>query len=85
MVRDFGPGLTVDELIGMPAWHIDKLKLPPGEVFKAASLAARIMVEEDLESHVLVELWEDGHSTWDSNHKGNPVVVTPTGLLIRTQ
>lgn len=85
MVRDFGPGLTVDELIGMPAWHLDRLDLPPGEIFVTVSQGARVMVAAGLESCVLMELWEDGHTVWHDIKNHEPTVVTPGGQLIRTQ
>lgn len=85
MVRDFGAGLTVDELIGMPACHILNLELPPGETFRIASRAAGVMVAVDLDSYLLAELWEDGHTVWHNINQNKPVVVTPTGQLIRTR
>ena len=85
MVRDFGSGLTVDELIGMPAWHLDRLDLPPGVTFITVSDAARVMVEAGLESCVLAELWEDGHTVWHSIETHEPAMVTPSGQLIRTK
>ena len=84
MVRDFGPGLTVDELIGMTAWHIDALDLPGGQSFTYAKKGARVVVEAGLDSFILAEIWEDGHTVWNSIKKENPAVVTPTGQLIRT-
>ena len=84
MMRDFGPGLTVDELIGMTAWHIDALELPKGLSFQFAQKGARVMVEAEMESFILAEIWEDGHTVWNSLKKENPAVVTPTGQLIRT-
>lgn len=83
MVRDFGPGLTVDELIGMPAWHLDRLDLPPGEIFTTVSDAARVMVEAGLESFVLAELWEDSHTVWQGIEDHEPAIVTPGGQLVR--
>lgn len=84
-MRDFGPGLTVDELIGMPAWHLDRLDLPPGEIFVTVSDAASVMVEAGLESCVLMELWEDGHTVWHSIENNEPTIVTPGGQLIRAK
>ena len=85
MVRDFGPGLSVDELIGMPAWHIDNLELPPGEVFETAQRAAELLVQNNLESTILAELWEDGHTVWQDLQNSRPVVVTSTGQVIRSR
>ena len=85
MYRDFGPGLTVDELIGMPAFHIYNLNLPPGDIFQKIKEAARKMILEDLESFILAEIWEDGHTVWKSLKDETPAVITPGGLLIRTK
>jgi len=85
MYRDFGPGLTVDELIGMPAFHIYNLNLPPGDIFQKIKEAARKMILEDLESFILAEIWEDGHTVWQSLKDETPAVITPGGHLIRTK
>jgi hypothetical protein len=85
MYRDYGPGLTVDELIGMPAFHIDRLDLPPGEIFQKIKTAARRMILSDLESYVLAEIWEDGHTVWHSLKGDKPALVTPGGGLVRTK
>lgn len=85
IVRDFGAGLTIDELIGMSAWHIHALKLPPGDYFQLANRAAEIMVKAEFESCVLAELWGDGHSVWHNLVDNQPVVVTPTGQVIVSQ
>ena len=84
-MRDFGSGLTVDELIGMTAWDIFHLRLPPGDAFQSASQAARAMIESDLKWYVLMELWEDGHSVWHPITKGGPVLVKPTGQVVHSQ
>jgi len=80
--HDFGAGLGVDELVGLAAWHIDRMRLPSGRVFKRAGDAARVMVRESHESYLLVELWEDGHTVWQNPETGLPAVITPGGLLI---
>lgn len=85
MLRDFGSGLTVDELIGIPAYHIDKMNLPPEEIFQKIKSAAGEMVKADLESFILMEIWEDGHTVWHSIRGEKPAVITPTGQLIRTR
>lgn len=84
MVRDFGPGLGVDELIGMPAWHIKNLSLPPGKVFRTVQHAGEVLVEANMESYILAEIWEDGHTVWQKGKNGQPAVVTPTDQVIRT-
>lgn len=83
MVRDYGAGLTVDELIGMTVWQITHLTLPSGEVFRTVNLATKILLDANLESHILVELWEDGHSVWQDIQQHKPVIVTPTGQLFQ--
>ncbi len=83
MVRDYGAGLTVDELIGMSVWQIAHLTLPIGNVFRIVKSATEILSEANLESLILVELWEDGHSVWQDIQQHAPVVVTPTGQLIQ--
>lgn len=84
MYRDFGPGLTVDELIGIPAFHIDTLNLPPGEIFQKVKKASRTMIAAEMESFVLAEIWEDGHTVWHGLNDEIPAVITPGGQLIRT-
>jgi hypothetical protein len=83
MNRDYGAGLTVDELIGMTAYQIMHLALPPGEIFQKSRQAAQVMVDHNLESYLLTELWEDGHSVWRSIRGQNQVRVDPRGQLIQ--
>jgi len=83
MIRDYGSGLSVDELIGLPAWHINQLELPPNEIFANAKRGAKLLIVINLESYVLIELWEDGHSVWHDINEENPLVITPTGQIIR--
>lgn len=85
MTQDFGPGLTIDELIGLCAWHIHALKLPPEPIFQSAERAAAVMINAGLENYVLVELWGDGHSVWRQIETKIPVVVTKTGQINHTQ
>lgn len=84
MDRDFGAGLSVDELIGMTAWLIIHSGMPKGKVFRTAIKAAQIMVDAGMAFHFLVELWEDGHSVWVDPETKQPVVIRPTGQLIRS-
>lgn len=81
MERDFGSGLTIDELIGMTAYQIAHLTLPPGVIFRHTIQAGCILEENFLESCILVELWEDGHTVWQSAQSKQPVWVTPTGQI----
>lgn len=81
-MSDFGAGISVDELVGLSAWHIDRLTLPSNNIFQHPAHAARILIAQGLESFVLVELWEDGHSVWHHPTTNQPVIVEPTGQLI---
>jgi len=85
MARDFGAGMSVDELIGMPAWTIAHLNMPPGEVFQMVFMAAKILMSENFDSCLLVELWGDGHSVWAHPKSGQPVVVSSSGQITRTR
>ena len=84
-MRDFGAGLSVDELIGLSAGQIAGFRLPADQAFHHALEAASIMITAGLASHLLMELWEDGHSVWIDPVKGLPVVASPDGKLTRTQ
>jgi len=83
MSRDYGAGLTVDELIGMLASQITRLVLPRGEVFQNASRAARILEENNFETCILTEIWGDGHTVWQTMGLKQPIWVTPTGQIKR--
>ncbi len=82
MVRDFGAGMTADELIGMTAWQLSRLSLPPGDAFALAQGAAHALVREDGYAYLLEELWADGHSVWRNPETRAPAVVTPNGQII---
>ena len=82
---DFGGGLSLDELVGMSAGEIYGAYLPNGEVFQVAAQAAACMLQAGLEVYQLMEIWADGHTVWHGRIKDDPVVVTPTGQLVRTQ
>ncbi len=43
--------------------------------------AAKKLVKVDAGSHLLLELWEDGHTVWMSPSTKQPVVVTPGGQM----
>jgi len=81
MVRDFGSGLTADELIGMTAWQIARLELPSGSAFKIAWHGAEVLAGKGFESYILDELWADGHSVWRNPETQQPAVVTPNGQI----
>jgi len=81
MVRDFGSGMTIDELINMSAADICALKLPPEKSFRSVKKAAAVLAEAGLPDIVLKELWEDGHSIWCNLRTDQPVIITPTGQI----
>jgi len=81
MERDFGSGLTVDELIGMTAYQITHLTLPPGDIFEHTFWAASVLEDSFLESCILLELWGDGHTVWQSAELEQPIWVTPSGQV----
>ncbi len=85
MVRDFGAGLTIDDLIGMSAWHICAMALPHDASFQSVHQSAKIMAAAQLESYVLAELWADGHTVWHTIYAEDPITITPNGQIIRTQ
>lgn len=84
-VRDFGSGLSVDELIGMSALEIIQLAMPSETVFLVAQKAAKWMIQASLRDHVLVEIWEDGHTVWSEPDSGLPVVVSPLGHITKSK
>jgi hypothetical protein len=82
---DFGAGLSLDELVGMTAWSIDRAVLPKGEVFQATGDAAAHMVRAGLGTYLLAEIWADGHTVWHASYGSDPVIVTPQGKLLHGQ
>ena len=83
--HDYGGGLSLDELVGMPAGSIYSAKLPNGEVFLMVLRASGYMLQAELALYRLVEIWADGHTAWHGDKRDDPVVVTPSGQLIRTR
>lgn len=81
MSRDFGAGISVDELIGFSAWFIFHLALPDEAVFRTTMIAADILIQADAGAHLLLELWEDGHTVWMDPTSKKPVVITPAGKM----
>lgn len=84
MTRDFGAGLSVDELIGLSAWVIGRLTLPRQDAFETVQKDANLLIAINKESYILMELWEDGHSTWQQPNGKQPLMITPTGQVIDT-
>lgn len=85
MVRDFGAGLTADELVGMTAWQIARLDLPRGDAFEAAQRGAVFLARKGADNYFLEELWADGHSVWRNPKTEGPAVVTPDGQIRQAQ
>jgi len=81
MVRDFGSGMTIDELIDMRAEDICALRLPSEKAFRFVKKVAAEMVEAGFVNYVLNELWEDGHSIWRNPRTDKSVIITPTGQI----
>jgi hypothetical protein len=82
---DFGGGLSLDELVGMTAGEIYGAELPNGAAFHAATRAAGRMLHAGMTFYCLMEVWADGHTVWHGPVRDDPVVVTPSGELIRTR
>lgn len=80
--KDHGSGFTIDDLINIPAWYIEQMRLPREKVFMSVHRSARLMVKKGLESYCLSEIWEDGHTVWNHENLNNPVVVVkPDGSI----
>jgi hypothetical protein len=82
MRRDFGPGLTIDDLIGLPAERIMSLPLPNEDVFRSLQQSATLLADRGKGYFVLAELWGDGHSVWRGRGAGDVLQVTPTGQVV---
>jgi hypothetical protein len=79
--QDFGSGLSLDDVIGLPAWQIHDLRLPRGEGYQGIRRAAEVLVRHGLERFQLAEIWGDGHSVWRNPDGGETAQVTPAGQL----
>lgn len=80
MFRDYGAGLSIDELIGMQAQDIASLSLPNEEAFERLKSAARTLCDHDQESCILMEVWGEGDTVWMSVG-GGPLLVWPSGQI----
>ncbi len=85
MKRDFGPGLTIDDLIGLCADDIRSINLPNEEIYKNLNRAVGLLIEQDLGDFVLMELWGDGHSAWQGLNKDDVLLIRPTGQFVTRQ
>lgn len=84
-IPDFGAGLSLDELIGLTAAQIQSFDLPKGEVYLNIEQAAGHMTQAGLEVYLLMEIWADGHTVWHGVRRDDPVIVLPSGAVIRTR
>lgn len=82
MVRDYGAGLTIDELIGMKAGDITSLALPKEKVFSQVKAAAMILVNHDYEGHRLMEIWGSGETIWMGADQYDVIQVLPSGRIM---
>ena len=81
MRHDFGTGMTFDDLVGISALEIERLHLPNENLGVAIHRASQILVEKEMGTFFLLELWGDGHSVWQESEDGRVVVISPTGQL----
>ena len=81
MFRDFGAGLTIDEMIGMRAGDISALPLPNEKAFSRLKAAAAILCERDYGDYHLMELWGSGESVWMGANQSEVVQVSPSGQI----
>ncbi len=82
MVRDYGAGLTIDELIGMKAGDIASLTLPKEKAFSQVKAAAMILVNHDYEEHRLMELWGSGETIWMGVDQYDVIQALPSGQIM---
>lgn len=81
MTHDLGSGLTFDDLVGLTALEIRRLRLPNENLGVAVHKASQILIEKEFGTYFLMELWGDGRSVWQESEKGQVVVITPTGQI----
>lgn len=80
-MRDFGSGITFDDLIGLSALEISRLILPNDDLGVTIQKASQLLLVNQLGTYLLMELWGDGHSVWQNGKGGRVAVVSPTGQL----
>lgn len=85
MQRDFGPGLTIDDLIGLRADDIRPIPLPNEAVYRHLSQAVDLLAEQGLGNYTLMELWGDGHSAWQGPDMDEVLLIRPTGQFVTRQ
>jgi hypothetical protein len=82
MQRDFGPGMTIDDMIGLRSNDIRSIQLPNEAVYEYLDRAVQILTEQDLGDYVLMELWGDGHSVWQGPGEEDVLLIRPTGQVV---
>ena len=82
MVRDFGAGLTIDELIGMQARDIASLALPNEKIFKTLKTGAKNLCDRDFGEYILMELWGSGETVWMGAGQRDVLMVRPSGQIL---
>jgi hypothetical protein len=79
--RDYGAGLSIDELVGMRAKDIASLTLPNEASFINLKKEARTLCDQAYEDYVLMELWGNGETVWMGGGPQDVVVVWPSGQI----
>ncbi|MDY6873198.1 MAG: hypothetical protein SVR81_04420 [Chloroflexota bacterium] len=82
MQRDFGPGLTIDDLIGLPAEQLMALSLPNETIFDSIARSAAMLTDRQKGNFLLMELWGDGYSVWQGRDENEVLQITPTGRVV---
>lgn len=82
MLRDYGAGFSIDDLIGLQAQNIVSLSLPNEEAFVRLKFAARTLCDRDQESAILMEVWGEGETVW-MEAGGGSLLVWPSGQVRR--
>lgn len=79
--RDYGAGLSIDELVGIRARDIAALTLPNEAGFINLKKAAQALCDQAYEDYVLMELWGNGETVWMGGGPRDVVVVWPSGQI----
>lgn len=81
--QDFGAGITVDDLIGLRAVDILRIRIPEGALWLSLRQAAARVVDAGYEDYVLTEVWGDGHSVWYALQGDDLIQMKPDGQISR--
>ena len=85
MIRDYGAGLTIDELIGMKARDIVSITLPNEVGFVSLKNAVQALCDRGYENYSLMELWGNGESVWMGAGPKDVVIAWPSGQIRASQ